>query len=173
MFTVQVSVRNKDSGVVIVELLDDRGNGIVQLGGDQMAALTRQDFQLAVLVEAGQYRVFYAEALDGLVQLLEVVAVAVNGEGVNVCFFQIGRVKNGGESFALAGDWQRFLVLLCGRAQLFAQQLCDRRACRPSATVPTGFSSFSAFLAGVFAGAGFFSLSSAAGAGASIVFFSF
>ena len=39
MLTVEVSVCDKNAGVVIVELLNDRGNGIVQLGGDQVAAL--------------------------------------------------------------------------------------------------------------------------------------
>ena len=119
VLTVQVSVRDKDTGVVIVELLDDRGDGIVQFGGNQVAALAGQDFQLAVLVEAGKNGVFHAEALDGLVQLLEIVAVPVNGEGVNICLFQIGRVEDRGERFALAGDRQRLLVLFRGWAELF------------------------------------------------------
>ena len=138
MLTVQVSVRDKNAGVVIVELLNDRGNGIVQFGSDQMAALTRQDFQLAILVEAGQHRVFHAEALDGLVQLLEVVTVPVNGESVNVRLFQIGRVEDRGEGFALAGDRQRFLILFRGWAQLFAQQFCDRRTGRPDSSGADG-----------------------------------
>ena len=101
---MQVAIGHKDAGIIIVKLLDDRGDRIIQLTCDQMAALTGQDFQLAVLIEAGKYRVFDAETLDGLKQLFEVVAVPIHGEGVYVRFFQIGRVQNCGEGFALAGD---------------------------------------------------------------------
>ena len=37
---------------------------------------------------------------------LEVIAVPIHGEGIYVCFFQIGRVQNNGEGFALAGGRQ-------------------------------------------------------------------
>ena len=130
MFTVQIAIRDEDTRVVIVELLDDCGDGIVQLGSDQMAALAGNDLQLAVLTKAGKHGVFHAETLDGLKQLLEIVAVAVNGKGVDVRLFQIGRVERDGKGFALAGDLDRFLILFGGRVELLAQELGDQRSRR-------------------------------------------
>ena len=130
VLTVEVAVRDEDTGVIIVELLDDRGDGIVQLGGDQMAALAGNDLQLAVLAKTGKHGVFHAETLDGLKQLLEIVAVAVNRKGVDVRLFQIGRVERDGKGFALAGDRDRFLILFGGRVELLAQELGDQRSRR-------------------------------------------
>ena len=59
MGPVQVSVRYQDFGVSVRNFLDNGGNRIIQLCGDHMAALARQDFQCALVTDPGQNGVLH------------------------------------------------------------------------------------------------------------------
>ena len=89
MRAVQVAVRNENHGVVVVDFLDDGRNRIIQLPRDHVPPLSGEDFQTAFGIQARQYRVLYAVQLDRLFQFLVIVAGHIDGNSVDLGFFQI------------------------------------------------------------------------------------
>ena len=77
---MQITVRDEDFCVGVINALDDGGNGIVQLCADQVAALTGENFKSAALLGARQHGVLDTGQFYCLIQLLEVVAVLIDGE---------------------------------------------------------------------------------------------
>ena len=103
MGPVEVAVRHQDFRVRIGNLLDNGGDGIIQLRGDQVAALAGEDFQGALFSDPGENGVLHAVQLDGLFQLLVVLAPGVHGNGVVLGLLQIGGVQEDKESLVLFG----------------------------------------------------------------------
>ena len=105
---VQVAVRHNDLGVRVANFLDNGGNGLIEHGGSNMAALAGQDFQPALFVEPGQHRVFDAHQFNGFQKLLEVLAFNIHGKIVVAGFLQIGRVEGDKIGLALFRGGQSF-----------------------------------------------------------------
>ena len=105
---VQVAVRHDDLGVRVANFLDNGGNGLIEHGGSNMAALAGQDFQPALFVEPGQHRVFDAHQFNGFQKLLEVLAFNIHGKIVVAGFLQIGRVEGDKIGLALFRGGQSF-----------------------------------------------------------------
>ena len=101
MRAVQVAVRNENHRVVVVDLLDDSGDGIIQFPRDHVPPLSGEDFQTAFGIQARQYRVLYAVQLDRLFQFLVIVAGYIDGNSVELGFFQICRMKRNEVGFAV------------------------------------------------------------------------
>ena len=60
MRTVQVRICNKDHRVVVVDFLDDGRNRVVQFPRDHVPPLSGENFQTALGVDSGKYRIFHA-----------------------------------------------------------------------------------------------------------------
>ena len=128
---MQISVGDKNFRVRIVNLLDDGGDGIIQLDRRNMAALAGQNFQSALRVDSGKDGVFDAGQLHGLQQLLKVLAVLVHGKRVVFRFLQIRRVQPDKERFPLLRNRETLQVCLGGRRQALVEYLRNSGAGRP------------------------------------------
>ena len=127
---MQVAVRNEDHGIVVIDFLNDCRNRIIQLAGDHVPPLAGEDFQTALGVDSGQHWILHAVQLDGFFQLLVIIAVDIDRNGVELRLFQICRMECNEVRFALFGNRQRFLCLFIRRQQPIFKNLCDFRAGR-------------------------------------------
>ena len=110
---MQIAVHHFDAGSIVVHLHDNDRDRIIELHGNVMTAMTGQQFQTALCSGSCLDRLIDAVLLDGVVQFLVVIYLAVDRERMLQEVIKIRRVQTHGERLALFGDgevMQRLII---------------------------------------------------------------
>ena len=109
---MQIAVHHFDAGSIVVHLHDHDGNGIIELHGNVMAAMAGQQLQAALRSGSCLDRLIDAVLLDGVIQFLVVIYLAVDRERMLQKVIKIRGVQAHGERFALFGDGEVMQCLI-------------------------------------------------------------
>ena len=122
---MQVAVHTLNLGVVGVYLFDNDRDRVIKLLCDIMASVAGNQLQTTALAGTGFDWLVDAVGLDGIIQLLVVVHLAVDGKGMIQKIKEISRVQADRKALALFGDRQVFQRLIVRSFQPVCEDLCD------------------------------------------------